>query len=72
MFFSGLLEASVLKVFQRLVEPETFKFLGWLHEPSFRLYDLKHAACDATPIIADCQAAGRLAIIERNPRHTPR
>jgi len=32
------------------------------------LYDVMDAAYDAAPIIADCQAAGRVAIIDRNTR----
>jgi Transposase DDE domain/Transposase domain (DUF772) len=32
------------------------------------LYDVMDAAYDAAPIVADCQAAGRVAIIDRNPR----
>jgi len=32
------------------------------------LYDVMDAAYDAAPIVADCQAAGRVAIINRNTR----
>jgi hypothetical protein len=32
------------------------------------LYDVMDAAYDAAPIVADCQAAGRVAIIDRNTR----
>jgi len=32
------------------------------------LYDVRDAAYDAAPIVADCQAAGRGAIIDRNTR----
>src|SRR5208282_3088880 len=32
------------------------------------LYDVMDSAYDAAPIIADCQAAGRVAIIDRNTR----
>lgn len=32
------------------------------------LYDVMDAAYDAAPIIADCQAAGRVAIVDRNTR----
>src|SRR3954447_12272798 len=35
------------------------------------LYDVMDAAYDAEPIIADCKAAGRVAIIDRNTRRQP-
>jgi Transposase DDE domain/Transposase domain (DUF772) len=35
------------------------------------LYDVMDAAYDAEPIIADCKAAGRIAIIDRNTRRQP-
>jgi hypothetical protein len=36
------------------------------------LYDVMDAAYDAAPIVADCQAAGRVAIIDRNTRRQTR
>src|SRR3954465_13632976 len=35
------------------------------------LYDVMDAAYDAAPIIADCKAAGRVSIIDRNTRRQP-